>query len=426
MSTPRKPNASSKASRIAKHRYNTPLFVLRESLSAFKLHNGWGLSASLSFYAMFAMIPMALMLFFFLSHIVFTSHAATLNLANILSSFEPKLSTKIMKEVRHVAQHPRAWGLLGTFALFWFAIPLASTLRSSFQTICAVNYKSSFLRSLLQDLLVVIGILIMFLMFTFFNLIIGKVYTILGFTFHESDLFNSAQSLIIISALLALFYRVSLPIKVNFSLILIGSITIATLWMSVLPLFNQVLSANHSYGAIFGGMKNIFISLAWLYYSFAIFLLGTELISTMHNRDVLLLRGLFTESGAKNQTYLSILMERYGKVYRRHAQVFQAGDTSKNLYFIVNGEVHLTYEDDEIRRLSNGDFFGEMAIVAGGTRFADAVVVSQSCDMIEVSSEAIQTLILSEPKIAMNFLQHMALQLKSSHRADQTFLSGHF
>ena len=420
MTTQRKPSA------IAKHRYNTPLFVLRETLSAFKLHNGWGLSASLSFYAMFAMIPMALMLFFFLSHLVFSSHVAASNLANILSSFEPKLSTKIMKEVYKVAHHPRAWGVLGTFALFWFAIPLASTLRSSFQTICAVNYKSSLLRSLLQDLLVVIGILIMFLMFTFFNLIIGEAYELLGLTFSRSEIFNSAQSLLIISGLLALFYRVSLPIKVEFSLILIGSILIATLWMSVLPIFNEVLSANHSYGAIFGGMKNIFLSLAWLYYSFAIFLLGTELISTMHNRDVLLLRGLFTESGAKNQTYLSTLMERYGKTYRKHAQVFQAGDTSKNLYFIVNGEVHLTYEDEDTRRLSNGDFFGEMAIVADGTRFADAVVISKTCDIIEVSSQDIQTLILSEPKIAMNFLQHMALQLKSSHQADQTYLSGHF
>ncbi len=420
MSTLRKPGA------MAKHRYNTPLFVLRETLRAFKLHNGWGLSASLSFYAMFAIIPMALMLFFFLSHLVFSSHYAAYNLSNILSSFEPKLSEKIMKEVYKVARHPRAWGLFGTFALFWFAIPLASSLRSSFETICAVNYKSSFLRSLLQDLLVVIGILTMFLMFTFFNLIIGEAYQLLGLTFSRSEIFNSAQSLLIISALLALFYRVSLPIKVNFSLILIGSILIATLWMSVLPVFNQVLSANHSYGAIFGGMKNIFISLAWLYYSFAIFLLGTELISTMHNKDVLLLRGLFTESGAKNQTYLSILMERYGKVYRKGDQVFHAGDSSKNLYFIVNGDVHLTYEDEEVRRLSSGEFFGEMAMVADGTRFADAVVDSKTCDIIEVGSQDIQSLILSEPKIAMNFLKHMALQLKSSHQASQTFLSGHF
>jgi CRP-like cAMP-binding protein len=53
-------------------------------------------------------------------------------------------------------------------------------------------------------------------------------------------------------------------------------------------------------------------------------------------------------------------------------------------------------------------------------------VDSQTCDIIAVSSKDIQTLILSEPKIAMNFLQHMALQLKSSHQANQTFLSGHF
>ncbi|MDP3087443.1 MAG: cyclic nucleotide-binding protein, partial [Methylotenera sp.] len=41
----------------AKQRYNTPLFVMHEMLNAFQRHNVLGLSASLSFYAMFALIP---------------------------------------------------------------------------------------------------------------------------------------------------------------------------------------------------------------------------------------------------------------------------------------------------------------------------------------------------------------------------------
>ena len=411
---------------IAKHRYNTPLFVLRETLSAFKLHNGWGLSASLSFYAMFAMIPMALLMFFFLTHLVFSSQHAVANLGNVLGNLEPKLAKKIMLEIHKVARHPRAWGSLGTIALFWFAIPLASTLRASFQTICAVTSKPSFFRSLLQDLLVVVGILIMFFMFTFFDLLLENTYELLDLSFRHSEVFGNLSSLLIIAVLLAIFYRILLPVKVKFSLILTGSILIAILWMGVRPLFNEVLSLNHSYGAIFGGMKNIFISLAWLYYSFAILLLGTELISTLHNRDVLLLRSLFTEKGAKNQTYLSILMEKYGTSYYKGDIIFKAGEKSHKLYFIVEGSLHLVYEDREIRVLGAGDFFGEMAIVADGTRFADAIVDSEFCDIIEVRSEDIQSLILSEPKIAMNFLKHMALQLKNSHTTEQTFLSGHF
>ena len=48
-----------------KQEYATPLFVLRETLAGFERHNIFGLSASLSFYALFALIPLVLLMFFF-------------------------------------------------------------------------------------------------------------------------------------------------------------------------------------------------------------------------------------------------------------------------------------------------------------------------------------------------------------------------
>ena len=47
-----------------KQEYATPLFVFRETLAGFARHNSFGLSASLSFYALFALIPLVLLMFF--------------------------------------------------------------------------------------------------------------------------------------------------------------------------------------------------------------------------------------------------------------------------------------------------------------------------------------------------------------------------
>ncbi len=402
--------------RIAKYRYDTPLFVLRETFSAFKLHNGWGLSASLSFYAMFAMIPMALLMFFFLSHLVFSSHSAVVNLASITSSLEPKLSRRIMLEIHKVADHQTAWSALSTVALFWFAIPLSSTLRSAFQTIFAITEHPSFIRKSIQDILSVIGILLMFFMFTFFDLMLEKVSQLLGLSIAHSSIFDSAGSLITITALLTLFYRAFLPISAPLKTILMGSIITAILWMAMRPLFSEVLSVNHTYGAIFGGMKNVFISLAWLYYTFAIFLLGTELISTLKKRDVLLLRGLFNESIRRNPNFVSKVMSRHGCIYRGGEVVFNIGDEGRDLYYIADGKIRLVYENRLIRHLSAGDFFGEMAILGDSVRIADAIVDSDFCDIIVINANNIQTLILNEPKVAMSFLKHMALQLKNSQQ----------
>lgn len=46
------------------HEYATPLFVLRETLAGFTRHNILSLSASLSFYALFALIPLILLISF--------------------------------------------------------------------------------------------------------------------------------------------------------------------------------------------------------------------------------------------------------------------------------------------------------------------------------------------------------------------------
>ena len=346
-----KPKAS-----IAKHHYDTPLFVMRETFSAFKLHNGWGLSASLSFYAMFAMIPMALLMFFFLSHLVFSSHTAVVNLANITSTLEPKLSKKIMLEIHKVASHKTAWSTLSSVALFWFAIPLASTLRSAFQTIFAIAEHPSFIRKSIQDILSVIGILLMFFMFTFFNLLLEKTSELLGLSIAHSSIFDSAGSLITITALLSLFYRAFLPTSASLRKIITGSAITAILWMAMRPLFSEVLSLNHTYGAIFGGMKNLFISLAWLYYTFAIFLLGTELISTLKKRDTLLLRGLFNEAIRKNPNFISKVMSRHGCIYQGGEEVFNIGDEGRDLYYIAYGKVKLVYENRLVRHLTAGDF----------------------------------------------------------------------
>ena len=356
-------------------------------------------------------------MFFFLSHLVFSSHGAVINIANITSTLEPKLSRRIMLEIHKVAEHKTAWSTLSTIALFWFAIPLASTLRSAFQTIFAITEHPSFLRKSVQDILSVIGILLMFFMFTFFDLMLEKASQLLSLSIDHSSIFDTAGTLVTITVLLTLFYRVSLPTNASFKTIIIGSVMTAILWMAMRPLFSEVLSLNHTYGAVFGGMKNVFISLAWLYYTFAIFLLGTELISTLKKRDVLLLRGLFNDTVRKNPNFIAKVMSRHGCIYRAGDVVFNIGDEGRDLYYIADGEMRLVYENRLIRYLSTGDFFGEMAILGDSVRIADAIVDSDFCDIIVINANNIQTLILNEPKVAMQFLKHMALQLKNSQQS---------
>lgn len=400
-------------STVERQRYRTPLFVLQETLTAFQRHHGFGISASLAFYAMFALIPMALLMFFLLSHLVISSNYAIVQLAILTSNLVPEFSQRIMIEVYNISRHKAVWGAFGLFALFWAVTPLAGALRASFQTISSITELPSFVRRMATDSVAVIGILILLFLFTFSGIMVDKLVAFLHPKFVSAHLLNILSSLALSTLMLAIFYRFFFPVRVMLRHILIGSLLTAALWMLMRPAFELFLLLKQSYGTIFGGMKNMFIAIGWLYYSFAAFLLGTELIATLRRKEVLLLKALF-RSSQQREDYLKKLMQHFGQDFWRDEYVFREGDRSNEMYYLMSGTVAVKLGDQVVRKLGAGEYFGEMAVLANATRSMDAVVTSNHAQVLRISAENIETLLIEEPRIAMNFLREMALRLRQN------------
>jgi membrane protein len=399
-------------------RYNTPLFVLHEMANAFQRHNVLGLSASLSFYAMFALIPLVLLMFFLLSHLVLSSDYAIVKLAIITGNLVPELSSTIMVEVYNAAKHKAAWGAIGLFLLLWAITPLAAALRTTFYNISALVEAPSYIRRKIKDILAVAGMLMLFFLFTFAGLMLEKVIAFLGSQSElvQNDLVNSLGStlvsLALTTVLIGIFYYAFFPVRLYIKHIFIGALFTAVLWLMMRPAFSLFLSINESYGSVFGSMKNLFISITWLYFNFAVFLLGTELIAILRKKDVLMLKGLFNETSLKSKTYTQKLMQRYGKVFTQYEYVFKHGDETRNMYFIVAGQVELRQQGKVIRTLEAGDYFGEMALLSNTPTIADAVVTSPEAEIVLIYPDKIETLLLDEPQVAMRFLRQMAVRLQ--------------
>ncbi|MDO9280758.1 MAG: YhjD/YihY/BrkB family envelope integrity protein [Methylotenera sp.] len=407
----------------AKQRYNTPLFVLHEMFKAFGRHNALGLSASLSFYAMFALIPLVLLMFFVLSHLVFSSDYAVVKLAIITGNLVPKFSSTIMLEVYNSAQQKAAWGALGLFILLWSVTPLASAMRSTFYNIAALVEAPSYVRRKIKDILAVMGMLILFFLFTFAGLMLEKVIAFLSANSQlmRSIIETSGSLTTIVSLLVSLtfttlviaaFYFVFFPVRLYIKHIFIGALFTAILWLLMRPAFTLFLTINESYGSVFGSMKNLFISITWLYFNFAVFLLGTELIATLRKKDVLLLKGLFNGMPQTDSIYQQQLMQRFGKTYHQGEHIFNHGESTHYLFYVVSGQVQLTQDGKVIRAIEAGDYFGEMAMLSNLPTIADAVVASETANVVVIHPDTIEILLLDEPKVAMKFLRQMATRLQ--------------
>jgi membrane protein len=410
-----------------KKRYSTPLFVAHETLHAFQRHNVLGLSAALSFYAMFALIPMVLLMFFLLSQLVFSSEYAIVKLAIITGNLVPKLSSTIMVEVYKTAQQKAAWGALGLFILLWAVTPLAGAIRSTFYNIANLVEARSFIRRKVKDILAVVAMLLLFFLFTLSGLMLEQViafitndHKLLHLIFGVSDtaivVASMVLSLILTTLTIAVFYVMFFPVRLYIKHIFIGALFTAIIWLLMRPAFSWFLSANESYGTVFGSMKNLFLSITWLYFNFTAFLLGTELIATLRKRDVLLLKSLFIHTSKQaskpSSPYIMKLMQHYGKTYLHAEHIFSLGDTTHNLYYLVRGQVQLLQRKVVVRTVEAGEYFGEIALLSNAPTIGDAVVTSDHADIVPISAENFETLLLDEPKVALRFLKQMATKLQ--------------
>jgi membrane protein len=399
----------------SKKEYATLLFVFRETFSGFARHNIMGLSASLSFYALFALIPLVLLIFYLLSHLVFSSDYAIVKLAILTSNIVPDLSGKIMVEVYNASNSKAAWGALGLLVLFWTITPLARAMRTSFHDISSTIEQPSFFKGKIKDVLSVLGILLLFFAFTAAGFVVEEIVRFLATHLPGNILsfIGGSITLTITTLLIALFYKMFFPMRVMMRHIFIGALLTALLWLLMRPAFGLFLSINQNYGAVFGSMKNMFVSITWLYVNFAVFLLGSVLIATLRKQDALLLRGLFDDVPDKGN-YIETLMQRYGTTLREGDHVFEVGNTERSLYYLVAGEVHLTVDNEILRKIKAGNTFGETASLTQQPTTTNAIVASSEARIIVVHAENIDAMLSDDPKVAMRLLKQLAARLESS------------
>ncbi len=88
--------------------------------------------------------------------------------------------------------------------------------------------------------------------------------------------------------------------------------------------------------------------------------------------------------------------------------LFRAGDDGDAMYLIESGRVRIAITDDDkkqitLAELAQGDFFGEMAIIDGKQRSADAIV-SEAARLAVLSRENFLRFIRNNPTVALEML----------------------
>ena len=107
--------------------------------------------------------------------------------------------------------------------------------------------------------------------------------------------------------------------------------------------------------------------------------------------------------------------------------LFRAGDEGDAMYLIESGRVRIAVTDEDQRQivlaeLARGDFFGEMAIIDGKQRSADATVTEPS-KLAVLSRESFLKFIRNNPVVALEMLSATFSRLRHTDKMLQQRVS---
>ncbi len=100
----------------------------------------------------------------------------------------------------------------------------------------------------------------------------------------------------------------------------------------------------------------------------------------------------------------------------QNTRLFKQGDMGDAMYLIESGRVRISIRDNDdqevtLAELAQGDFFGEMAIIDGRQRSADAKVIEDAQFAI-LSRESFLSFVRSNPDVALEMLSALTERLR--------------
>lgn len=115
----------------------------------------------------------------------------------------------------------------------------------------------------------------------------------------------------------------------------------------------------------------------------------------------------------------------YSIAFATGESIFKEGDLGTEMYIILEGEVHIVKhlrgQAHVLSRLEKGDFFGEMSVIDGVPRTADAVAITD-CKLVPINGSRFDEMIRRTPEIAIRIIRKYSNRLRESNRLLEQFV----
>src|SRR6201982_226302 len=132
---------------------------------------------------------------------------------------------------------------------------------------------------------------------------------------------------------------------------------------------------------------------------------GANLIGSAFAKGRDLLRGTLLFSGLSDQDADAILASAHRTRYPARATIFVKGAPGQSMMAILQGRVRISVPSSEGREavfkiMGEGEIFGEIALLDGKERTADAVAIT-ACELLVVERRAFLPILRPRPELCI-------------------------
>ena len=114
------------------------------------------------------------------------------------------------------------------------------------------------------------------------------------------------------------------------------------------------------------------------------------------------------------------LFRKFGRVFSQGSYIFQEGDTSTEMYYILSGHIRVVKQAGQVTKIlaemGPGEYFGEMAALINASRTASAYATEDS-NVAVIHGDIFKNLLRDSGEVSLSMLREMAHRLKQTNEA---------
>jgi len=402
--------------------------ILSDAIKNFQANGNTNQAAAISLYAMLSVIPLFI-LTILLASSIFSSHPNIQNeLIEKIRGFHPYFSESLLSQLGPVEQKKELLGWVGIISLIWSSAMIFSAVETALNMIFRSRGQRNYVVSNLLAIAMIptgwaVGIASVGI--TYVSTILVKQPPLFSnefmiLPFLHGALFRYVLPYMLTVAFFTIVYKIIPTGKVSLGSALTGAAIFASLMEIAKHFFTWYVSGDAKYHVVFGSLESVVILVLWVFYVALILLFCAELMSSYQRRNLILLEKAFLKPRKKIMKIEERLFRKFGRTYPKNTYVFRQGDTGREMYYILMGNVRVEKIAGQIKKvlaeMGPGEYFGEMAALIEEPRTA-SVQATEDSNVAVIDGNTFRSLLRESGDVSLFMLKEFSNRIKQTGNA---------